>query len=243
MLKSLKQFARRMRYQRSADNNVHDNDVIVLHKYKCIYVPIPKVACSSIMSACADILEIPFPETEWKPELFQTHKWDHLFDRQSVMMPKSRALAYRDYWKFAFVRDPWDRLVSCYAEKIRDDGDNEHFTAGISNILLPFEVFRSGMSFEEFAKAAAAISDDRADPHWRSQHTFVSSGGKLWVDFIGRFESIERDFQFVCERIGANCTLPHLLKSKHNNHQGYYSDSLRDLVGRRYRQDIEVFKY
>ena len=220
-----------------------DNDVIVLHKHKCIYVPIPKVACSSIMSACADILEVKFPESEWKPELFQTNKWDHLFDRQSVIMPKSRASAYTEYWKFAFVRNPWDRLLSCYSEKIREDGDKENFTAGVSNILLPFGVFRSTMSFEEFARTAVAIADDIADPHWRSQNTFACQGSRLWVDFVGRFESVERDFQLVCQRIGTDCVLPHLLRSDHKIYRECYSDALCDLVARRYRRDIDMFGY
>ena len=58
--------------------------VIALTDRRILYYSIPKVACSSIMAALVDALGIDFPADEWKPEMFQSHKWDHLFDRGAV---------------------------------------------------------------------------------------------------------------------------------------------------------------
>src|SRR5919108_4477584 len=72
--------------RRRAEEARHRFLVIALPSDGVLYCAIPKVACSSIMSACVDALEIDFPPNEWKPEVFQTHKWDHLFDRRSIVL-------------------------------------------------------------------------------------------------------------------------------------------------------------
>jgi chondroitin 4-sulfotransferase 11 len=219
--------------------------VIALPSAKVVYHPIPKVACSSVMSACVDALEIDFPPGEWKPEVFQTRKWDHLFDRPSIVA-EDRPLPRRfdKYWSFAFVRNPWDRLVSCYSEKIRPDGDPENFINGVSRVLASFGVFEAGMSFERFAREVAQIPDEEAEPHFLSQHKFiVNHEGDLIVDFLGRFETLDQDFDVVRQRIRAPVELPHLLRSPRGHYRDYYSSDLADIVGERYAEDIARFGY
>ena len=219
--------------------------VIVLPSAKVIYRPIPKVACSSVMSACVDALEIDLPPGEWKPEVFQSRKWDHLFDRRSIVaeerVPSRR---FDEYWSFAFVRNPWDRLVSCYSEKIRPDGDPENFINGVSRVLAPFGVFEAGMSFERFAREVAQIPDEDAEPHFLSQHRFiVDPDGNLVVDFLGRFETLDQDFDVVRQRIRAPVEVPHLLRSQRGRYRDYYSPELADIIGERYAEDIARFRY
>jgi hypothetical protein len=218
--------------------------VIDIAPLQAQYFAIPKIACSSIMSAVIDALGIGFPESEWKPELFQTHKWDHLYDRNKVVLTKRRALQVANRWRFAFVRNPWDRLVSCYAEKIRDDGDAENFSNGMSKILEPYGIFKRGMAFEDFARAAISVPDFLADPHWRSQNTFVvDEKGRLPLNFIGHFESIQEDMAKIGKSTKAEFHLPHLLASTHRPYREYYSRGLREAVADRYREDIRLFGY
>lgn len=219
--------------------------VIDLPTLRAQYFAIPKVACSSIMSLLADVLVADFPDDEWKPELFQTHKWDHLYRRQEIVLSKRAALSMTaPRWRFAFVRNPWDRLVSCYSEKIRDDGDSENFTDGVSNVLLPFGLFKRGMTFESFATVAMSIPDQRAEPHWRSQYTFlVDRRGHLPLDFLGRFERLQSDIAAVSKAVGIPAELPHLLASDRRGYREYYSGKLRELVADRYSQDVATFGY
>jgi hypothetical protein len=218
--------------------------VIALPSDKVVYHAIPKVACSSIMSACVDALEIDFPPSEWKPEVFQTRKWDHLFDRRSIVVEGRPPRRFDKYWSFAFVRNPWDRLVSCYSEKIRPDGDPENFINGVSRVLTSFGVFEAGMSFERFAREVAHITDENAEPHFLSQHKFiVNRAGKLIVDFLGHFETIDKDFGVVRQRLGAPVELPHLLRSQRGHYRDYYSPDLARIIGERYSEDIARFGY
>jgi hypothetical protein len=59
--------------------------------------------------------------------------------------------------------------------------------------------FSPGMTFDEFVEAVAATLTIEADDHLRSQHTFLTnSSGELGLDYVGRFERLERDFECVC---------------------------------------------
>lgn len=219
--------------------------IIAVHDYKIIYFPIPKVACSSLKSACVDLLKIQLPSDAWKADAFNTSNYDHLFNKSNFLVKKKDVVKLPNYWSFAFVRNPWDRLVSCYSEKIRKDGDPENFTNGVSKVLIPYGVFKSGMPFSDFARAISEIPDRESDPHFRSQYTFICSGKSCrpMVDFIGRFENLEEDFKEIQKRIDLPFALPHMLASKRNHYRGYYNPALVEIVARRYQKDVEIFSY
>ncbi|MEJ1158614.1 sulfotransferase family 2 domain-containing protein [Prosthecomicrobium sp. N25] len=209
------------------------------------YFAIPKVACSSVMAAMADLLDIEFPDQEWKPELFQTHKWDGLYDRSKVVLTKRQAFGVKQKRvRFALVRNPWDRLVSCYSEKIREDGDPENFADGVSRVLLPYGIFRKNMDFADFVEAVVSIPEFKSEPHWRSQFTFlIDDFGRMRMDFLGRFENV-RDLEvFLCSCTAREVKLPHLLASSRTHYRDYYTPRLRNLVAERYARDIRSFKY
>jgi hypothetical protein len=227
-----------------APDRCYPGMIIALPDDRILFYSIPKVACSSIMATCVEALGLELPPGSWAPEVFQTHRWDHLYDRESIVSETRLPPRYRGFWSFAFVRNPWDRLVSCYTEKIRDDGDDENFVNGVSRVLLPYGVFKRGMSFAGFARAVAEIPDREAEPHFLSQHRFITApSGALVVDFVGRFETLRADFEVVRSRIRGPTRLPHLLKSSHGAFREYYDRALIDVVGERYAEDVERFGY
>lgn len=214
---------------------------ILLEPYRAAYVEIPKVACTSIKTALAEILGISLESTGGDP---------HCVDWPTATMSSSRSgLLYPGLFAFAFVRNPWDRLVSCYRDKIR--GEVEGYTSfsnrpGVANCLARFGTFVPGMSFADFVAAVGSIPDEDADEHFRSQHTFVTNPqGKIGVDFLGRFEKLAEDFRTVKESIGlARAELPWLQRaSKPIKYTGFYSSATREIARKRFRQDIEMFEY
>lgn len=214
---------------------------IVLPKYKAIYVPIPKVACSSLKKVFAELLNINVSS--------QSHGFDDVHRAKFRYVKGNQIIEYKDYWKFALVRNPFDRIVSCYKEKIKDDenfsGTTNSFVNGVHKGLLKYGVFKAKMTFEEFVNAVAEISDAEADPHFKSEYTFIADKkGELLVNFVGKLENFQEDFDSVCKNLEIeNITIPHLNKTAHKNYRNYYTDELKNIVAKRYSKDIEMFEY
>lgn len=224
-----------------------DGHAIALHDYRAVYYLVPKVACSSLTAVCVDLLGFELPDNSWKPGVFRSAKHDGLIDavkRDAAKMDVVEANRLDGYWRFAFVRNPYDRLVSCYSEKIRDDGPAELFRDGVHRGLLKYGTFKRGMSFVEFARVVAEIPDAEADSHFRSQTSFITdASGELVVDFLGKFENLGEDVARVAEHLSATVELPHLLKSKHSGFVDYYDEATREVVWNRYRNDFDLMGY
>lgn len=223
--------------------------VILLEEYNAIYFPVPKVACSSIKTHLARAMGLDKVYEESQIKAAVKNEWTAPVHEMTFPTIKKEALeAYEDYWKFCFVRNPWDRLVSCYEQKIKKDpvyNQGPYFVDGVDICLLKHgNKFKGGMSFEKFVDSVSGISDDVADGHIRSQSTFLKSGDKILVDFVGRFERLTQDFSFVCDKLGLqDKELSHLLKMQRKDYREYYTSGLIEKVRQRYRSDIEMFGY
>lgn len=197
---------------------------ILSNKHQFIYYPIPKVACSSIKVAIASSENI---------KLVKDHP--HLTKFPEISLKDSYG---HDYFKFAFVRNPWDRLVSCYKDKI------VHCGATLPFFMAKYKEFTLKMPFGAFVKAVASIPDSRAEDHFISQHTYLFLNGKLVVDFLGCFEQLTEDWNTVCEHIGyQGFPLSHRKRVDGNPYRTYYTNNLKKIVAKRFEKDIDLFKY
>ena len=67
--------------------------------------------------------------------------------------------------------------------------------------------------------------------------------GNFLVDFIGRFEQLERDFTVVCSHLGRTAPLPHTKKSFSRDHQDVYDERTAQIIAEAFAPDIEAFGY
>lgn len=218
-----------------------DLEYILLESYRAVYVEIPKVACTSIKVALASLVGVDLDETAGNPH---EARWP-----RPPAEPTGDGPLFPGLFAFAFVRNPWDRLVSCYRDKIGGEVDGyTYFTIrpGVANCLARFDAFVAGMSFGDFVRAVASIPDDDADAHFRSQHTFITDDhGRIAVDFVGRYEQLAEDFRRVEERIGLPpIDLPRLQAARApRSYPAFYTADSRQIVAQRYARDLELFGY
>lgn len=136
------------------------------------------------------------------------------------------------YFKFAFVRNPWDWLVSLYHfilreptasvyQKVKSLGSFEAFVGWVIHCPNPFPKGISKFQYE-------MITDEQ---------------GKFLVDFVGKFERLDQDFRFIAEKCNFPASLQHLNKSHHLDYRSYYSEETKNLIRSYYKPDIELFGY
>jgi hypothetical protein len=232
---------------------------IISDEPRFIYFVVPKVACSSIKTALLPLFDVNAAEYEFIREDDAPDLGIHrLFAGSGYQINRNRLIRaldhgeYQGHFKFAFVRNPWDRLVSCYSEKVMDVKETELGEPPFRKV--PSEKgskLYKGMPFAEFVETVYEIPDDEANVHFVSQHEIICGSGRdkpIMADFVGRFENLAADFAIVAERIGGaqRLQLPHKLRStsrKYRPYTEFYDDRLRNLVYERYREDIEIFNY
>jgi hypothetical protein len=99
------------------------------------------------------------------------------------------------------------------------------------------------MDFTEFVRLVARVPDWLADAHFKSQHAMLYHRGRQIPDFIGRFESIESDWDTHIRKYGLP-PLEHKNPNTARDWRIYYTDkSVVELVAARYRDDLRCFGY
>ena len=152
-----------------------------------------------------------------------TEDWHHPYARN---VRKHMPDLWDDYYTFAFVRNPWDRLVSWYMMAHQTNVA----TASLDQIRK--------LSFEQFLE----IKDDL---HLCSNQLdyITDEDGKIIVDFVGRFENLKPEFRDICNKLGVFSCLRHHNGTRHEAYQHYYTEHTRQLVAHRFARDITTFGY
>ncbi|MFC5050690.1 sulfotransferase family protein [Rubritalea spongiae] len=147
---------------------------------------------------------------------------------------------YNSSFKFAFVRDPWDRLVSAYYHL----SSPPSWVADRTKLVSEYINARAD-DFSEFVRLLSVDKRMQRWVHMEPQSKFVLHEGEVMVDFIGRFENLEEDVIKVAKALNLNdVKVPHVNKSKDRAHYSIFYDQYAiDFVRDFYAQDIDVFEY
>ena len=135
------------------------------------------------------------------------------------------------YYHFTFVRNPWDRLVSCWRDKVVH-----------SNLLEFGEAELERMQdFGNFVDYVESVDVRACNPHFRLQVEMVDFDK---LDYVGRFESLEDDLQHVLQHLSIplGSLMTRGVRTK-KNYRDLYTDELAERVGVIYKDDIEAFSY
>jgi Sulfotransferase family len=160
-----------------------------------------------------------------------------------------------DYFKFAFVRNPWDRLVSWYAMVDGARRAVANGTAGPNqrryiekNNLFKY-VSRCGSTFDEFVKNCTEkqwVGDCYYSFAFNQLRYLTDNNDEVLVDFIGRLENFAQDLSHVFDMLGLEASqpkIPYKNRSEHSHYSEMYTPETREIVRKRFRRDIEFFGY
>lgn len=138
-------------------------------------------------------------------------------------------------FRFAFVRNPWDLVVSAYHFEKRYIAQRHVALAERDRA----EALRRSADFERFVRIYPLL--EPVD----MTSMIVDDDGQSIVNFVGRFENLRADFATVFTRLGLrDAVLPHENRSEgRRDYREYYTSETRDIVARYFARDIERFGY
>ena len=205
--------------------------MIVSHRYRFIFFAVPRTGSHSVRAALEPLLG---PE-DWQQEALQRGvvspvpglariRHGHVGLRAAAAhLPED---VWRNYFKFAVVREPFDRFVSACAM---------------------FNRRNSSYAGSEVAFMRKALVADSLRQHFlmRPQaEMLVDEQGRLGMDFVGRYENLAGAWSEICASIGiAEIPLPHSAATRHGTFDSYGDDDLKAQVAHFYRRDFELFGY
>ena len=185
---------------------------LVSDTHKFVFVHIPKNAGSSMSTALSQ-------KGGRHLRQYDTHV------PISIIYPE-----YQNYFTFAFVRNPWDRLWSMFNFTIKRGWISE---------TTNFDKWIQSSWITKACEYQTPIKPITRKP----QIDWISIDGNVVVDYIGRYETIDSDFEKICDAVGISVKLPHLNSTVSTNYRNAYSDFSYDFVLQNYKQDVEAFEY
>ena len=222
---------------------------MIFKEEKALYVHINKTAGSSVEIAFG--YQPQEKQHEIAKEFIESGEWDKNFT-------------------FTFVRNPWDRLVSWFLWMNRTrfwydgmpsfDGLPTFSPRGVNfgghpsvneNWYLAlkdeFKIFVKKIEDTHDTSMYSNMLKDGHKGRWVANQTewIKNDKGKIKLNFIGRFENLQKDFNKLCKKIKKQpCKLLEAKKlHKRPHYSQFYDLKTRRMVAELYEDDIKYFKY
>ncbi len=208
---------------------------IISQSHKFIYVSGGKCATSSIhkyIESLSDVRQCDPARSigEWK-------KYDKHMPAK-IMIKVTGKEIWEEYFKFTFIRNPYSWVVSSF-----------FFMVKLGAFKMPKNKIMTMKNFQETHRYYQTEQGRRFDDtiKVRSQSAFICDvNGKLMVDFVGRVENLESDWEYVCTK----AKIPHKSlstqnksESSKNSYHIHYTDETKAFVERHWNNDIKMFNY
>lgn len=205
--------------------------MIVSHLHRFIFFAVPRTATHSVRQA----LRVHLGEDDWEQQARFDRSLSSISEIASIghghisareIRPHLTDENWRDYFKFAIVRNPFERFISVCAFLNRDNPEFEK---------MPLDWMKAAMHRPRFQNRVLV----------RPQFELLcNEQGELAVDFTGRYENLQTSMAEIFSRTGLpTVDLEHQNAAEHTHYRDYYDDELLSLVERYYADDLQLFEY
>lgn len=205
--------------------------MLISDSHRFVFVHIRKAAGTSLRQILAPHA-LPRSRQWWYKLLSRNgipvHYHKYAFRKHAVLAEAEASMPaelFRDYFKFAMVRNPWDRLVSEFEYIKTKPGHSRH--RKLINMT-----FADYIEFQSRRPAAHQVK------------ALQLKNGQLGCDFVGKLETLQQSLLVVSTQTGIDfSSLPHINQVARRDYRSYYSDALAERVGELWRADAEAFQY
>lgn len=206
--------------------------MIISHRHRFIFAAVPKTGTHAVRQALreqiadSDVEQVGlFVDKRFPWDDLAAIRHGHLSLRQ--VRPYLGDDAFEGYFKFAFVRNPFDRFVSYCAFMLRGSDDFQTHPQQVMRHFLFGDPPEGHVLFQP--QASLLVADD---------------GATLLADEVGRVETMQASYEAICARIGIPARrLDRINGSRHGDYRDYYDQALIDGVAARYAVDLDLFGY
>lgn len=209
--------------------------MLISHTKKFIFIHNYKVAGTSIREVfknydCKSFLRSNFKTKLFiilgkYPKIYSSDFFWHITAEE--LKKKIQKDVYNSYYKFGFVRNPWDYQVSLYNYILNRPSHKD------------YDIIKKMSDFDEYINW-------RVESSLHLQKNFFYEEGKCSVDFIGKFENLHEDIAKISQAIGTQIkAVPHKNAGTDRKlkYFEYYSEMSFNLVKDAFREDVELFGY
>jgi len=214
-----------------------ENKPFINHERKYIFIHIPKTAGTTIQEALKESMKISvvkyqlFKKFEGTP--FKYHKHEPALEVKKIVGDK----IWKTHFKFAFVRNPWDLMVSSYCWLLQKGKKVKN----TYHLALEIEKFSNFREFICSNLGNTYINEIKARDlsHW-----LCDKNGNIMVDFVGKVENLESDLEYILNRLNLyHPDLKQLNQSQRTDYRQYYDDKTKKIVEKRFEWLISNFNY
>ena len=201
--------------------------MIISPKYKFVFLATEKTASTTIHNVLKKIEDNQIIDKS-NDHILENGYINNYIDGKHIDCERfvEKYPTYINYFKFAFVRNPWDCVVSWYEFQLKDCVEDPNISSDRNLLNVSFKNFI--YNFENIWSYPK-----------KDFYLFTKC-----CDFIGKFENLQEDFNIICDKIKIpKQQLPHKNKSKHKHYTEYYDEETKQIVAERFAKDIVMFGY